>query len=819
MTRPLVVALALAAWLAAWPATAGVTQQVSVGARAIGMGGAFSSIADDATAPFWNPAGLPGIGHQEISGTHADLYGASIQDDFISFVLPLSPHHAVASDWYHSGLDDPELNFAENRFDLAYGGQFHSILAVGATAKYLTRTTGLDGTTVRHGGGVGMDLGALARPIRGLALALVAQDVFDTRVDYADGGSTVVYPRNVRLGASYRPRPWGVVAMDLDDRVHLGAEIVPIGPLSLRGGVQWEKQGESETIWSTGIGLKASIFRFDYANELRSDLGTTHYFGLSMQFNFNPSQIRIEGVENKDVYASLYKRYAQEPVALVKVQNLSDRPLSVTFDSYIPELMDAPTERAVDLNPRKITTVPVLVNLSPDKALALPPEEGRHVRLDLSATYQSERLPRTDRTHRSLYAFGRGAINWGDGVDQAAAYVTQQDPVVDQFAGAAAREAALLPETPAPLQNIQTTAAIFDALASCGVAYVADPDNPFGTISEEPHAVDTVRYPRETLSQGKGDCDDTTVLLAALLENVGIATRFVDGPGHIFLLFDSGVHERNRIALCVDPDLTVTADRRVWIPLETTALKDGFAEAWRLGSQIYADWSRAGQATVVDVEAAQQRYQPGQPPSGSSSVPQPDAGRLRSALTRDLERITGWRTEYLAQFRSGADTLAITPEGLEELAHAQLLAGRCKEALALISRTVPKVSTARSAANRGVVLGVCRQWAEAISSLEAALASDPSDRGVEMDLGLVLLAAGQSQRGQATLTRVVSDLGGYSAACGFLKLSSETSPTRQARETESMAELRSALRAAAGAGPWPRTIRLDDRAGDLYWKR
>ena len=40
--------------------------QVPVGPRGLAMGGAFSSVADDATAVFWNPAGLSRIGNQEI---------------------------------------------------------------------------------------------------------------------------------------------------------------------------------------------------------------------------------------------------------------------------------------------------------------------------------------------------------------------------------------------------------------------------------------------------------------------------------------------------------------------------------------------------------------------------------------------------------------------------------------------------------------------------------------------------------------------------------------------------------------------------------
>ena len=79
--------------------------------------------------------------------------------------------------------------------------------------------------------------------------------------------------------------------------------------------------------------------------------------------------------------------------------------------------------------------------------------------------------------------------------------------------------------------------------------------------------MDTVQYPRETLAKRAGDCDDTSVLVAALLENVGVPTQFVDVPGHLFLLVGTGIHERNRLALGLPEDLSVVSGDEVWIPL------------------------------------------------------------------------------------------------------------------------------------------------------------------------------------------------------------------------------------------------------------
>src|SRR3989338_2646899 len=47
---------------------------VGSGARAIGMGGAFIAIADDATAASWNPAGLVQLEKPEISAVGSFFY-------------------------------------------------------------------------------------------------------------------------------------------------------------------------------------------------------------------------------------------------------------------------------------------------------------------------------------------------------------------------------------------------------------------------------------------------------------------------------------------------------------------------------------------------------------------------------------------------------------------------------------------------------------------------------------------------------------------------------------------------------------------------
>src|ERR1035438_1639114 len=57
------------------------------GARSLAMGAAFVGVADDASATYWNPAGLSQITRKELTLMRATLF-ADTTYDFYSFVMP-----------------------------------------------------------------------------------------------------------------------------------------------------------------------------------------------------------------------------------------------------------------------------------------------------------------------------------------------------------------------------------------------------------------------------------------------------------------------------------------------------------------------------------------------------------------------------------------------------------------------------------------------------------------------------------------------------------------------------------------------------------
>lgn len=104
--------LIVAAGLAA-AAPAGATKyaaeflKIPVGARAMGMGGAFTAVADDATAPWWNPAGMAFLPYREVLPQHQEKFGTLANHDYIGAVFPLG-----GTKQKHSALGVGLLRFA-----------------------------------------------------------------------------------------------------------------------------------------------------------------------------------------------------------------------------------------------------------------------------------------------------------------------------------------------------------------------------------------------------------------------------------------------------------------------------------------------------------------------------------------------------------------------------------------------------------------------------------------------------------------------------------------------------------------------------------
>lgn len=305
-----------------------------VGARALAMGGAYVAVADDATANYWNPAGLPFVRGPEIGFSHVTMFDELANFDAFTLSVPVGRTIGLGLTWIRLGVDniprydallgtssdrigqahpewrsdgEAEGTFSDTEqayvfsvakrfdFDLFMGGGLTPVMipiefALGASGKYISQS--LDD---RRGTGQGFDLGTLLRigltsespeiSPRYISLGFAMQNVgtkltWDTDGDYQDEVT-----RSLRVGLAFSQALSslsGVVtlAVQLDDQygqdIRYGGEYAFRDMLFLRGGADVND-------FTAGAGLKLYMVRLDYAF-VGYELGNTHRLSAAMVF-------------------------------------------------------------------------------------------------------------------------------------------------------------------------------------------------------------------------------------------------------------------------------------------------------------------------------------------------------------------------------------------------------------------------------------------------------------------------------------------------------------------------------------------------------
>jgi hypothetical protein len=270
--------------------------KLGIGARAVGMGEAFVASADDATALFWNPAGLC-----QISGVHLGLMHAEwFQDvrlEYMGAVLGRAEDAFGLSFTFNTAgqierRDQPTAlplgTFSAH--DLALSGSYArragQSLSLGATLKILYEKIHLD-----DGWGWAGDAGFLYHtPLQGV---MAGGSISNLGPQMKLRQEKFKLPTSYRLGLSYRPAflrfpETGVIlAADLvkpvDNRLrfHWGGELGWRRLAALRAGYDL---GYDEKSFSAGVGVSQGRWRIDYAFvPYSSALGDTHRISLGIE--------------------------------------------------------------------------------------------------------------------------------------------------------------------------------------------------------------------------------------------------------------------------------------------------------------------------------------------------------------------------------------------------------------------------------------------------------------------------------------------------------------------------------------------------------
>ena len=415
------------------------------------------------------------------------------------------------------------------------------------------------------------------------------------------------------------------------------------------------------TYKSLKAGTDPSTFDHDYNASVQAAVGFEFLGGATLAFwganvaesAFTPVEpIRIKEARVKDVFPAMAKFYETNPFATISVENRGSQPVSklrVKFEAK--DIMDLPAESDV------VDTIPpglgksISLNAAFNKAVFdVGRSEPKEIQGKLTIEYEIG-SKKHEQVHTAAFTvYGRNAIVWDD-MRKLASFVTPREDGVKTFAATVLTNSKQV----STVKSINNAAVLFDALTAYGLTYVSDPSAPFSYFEGNAEAVDTVNFPFETLRNKTGDCDDLTSLYASLLESAGIPTALVDVPGHVFVMFDSGLSPDEMHDYVGTDTGYLAKNGSAWIPVEITALGKPFNQAWQLGSGELKKWSGLNQFNAVETEPAQSLFPPAPPDFGAT----PDGfrhldGSKFASLSGDDSNKLG-KTEANAQAKAVAD--------------------------------------------------------------------------------------------------------------------------------------------------------------------
>ncbi len=655
--------------------------------RAVGMAGSFVAVADGPTALVWNPAGL--VGHP-FPAANIGLRLNPFDTFYLTFANPISTVSTLGWGWarHTIGGDDPDQPRALDRLSIGVGTQLEDRVSYGVSVSYLNPEFQVAADSTAEGVGLTIDTGAMLDVTDRLRVAVAVYDLANAKVWRSGGRIERLSKRTVRVGVAYRPSSSFVASAQVDRGVRVGAEAFPLTNFGLRFGVGYTKGS-----WTVGFGAshRIDLLRTEYSMGGAGAGRHTHDVALSFALPRGHGAAQISQLRIRPLFASLSKAYTLQPVATAIVSNPTSTPLTARVELSFPDHAPVPSIAEVNLRPYARKRVYLRTMLS---EAAVASNDDQPVMGTVSLVNPNTGVVFRRESVRT-FLYRRGAITWDD-VRKAAAFVTPADPSVRHFVRESLRPyRAELEMLPDGMDLVTRAMVLFEATATHAVTYQVDPNTPYAEVHSEitafgepdaadslaadmiaaafgptfaparsarpsgggirsvldfialPYtalvgpgdpqlAVDDVQYPAELLRSRSGDCDDTTVLLCALLECAGVSTAFVESPEHLFMMFDTGlpVSEDSYVLPC-PREMFVELDGTYWVPLETTMLREGFMQAWRHASEVVAEGD--GSVATTTMRTAWSSYAPAdflatgyEPPS----VPDIDSVRTRVEARR-----------------------------------------------------------------------------------------------------------------------------------------------------------------------------------------
>lgn len=337
--------------------------------------------------------------------------------------------------------------------------------------------------------------------------------------------------------------------------------------------------------WALSLSLQYHFCQFetDHTNSgLAFNTGFCYLFGKEREL-FRVKEIRMIV---KDIYPVYYSFYNTYPLALISIQNRVGYPIEVNVHTELEGFSERKHESGfTSIESGKTQDIPIHAVFGNN---ILQTAQRKTAIMDLEIEV---RAGVTHRKQLSAELVIHSRNSWNGEMDKLRLFLTPEDPMIREFILDVIEEYQHLHDEPP--DRFQFVRQVFNRLQTQGIDYHPDPNIPF-------YGDDRVQFASETLKLGRGDCDDLVVLVASLLESYGIPTSFIEVHhpkkelAHLYILFQTGLtpsqghlisHNEKRYVIRENS----VGEKFIWIPLETTLLREGFESAWKSAALAYLE--------------------------------------------------------------------------------------------------------------------------------------------------------------------------------------------------------------------------------------
>lgn len=277
--------------------------KIGTGARPAALGGAYTAIAGDVDAMYYNPGGLAQLSKRELGATHAEwLLGTRF--DFIGFAQPTAngTFGLGVTRLASGGQEGRDANrqatggfeASDTAYTLSYGRRLRDMRSSGAGANLKLLRSEIGGYSAQT---VAVDLGVQHRfSDKPLSLGAAVLNI-GRGMKFMEQRDPL--PLTISLGGAYRVAGPLNVALDIRREIHdqrtdigIGTEYALLPSFALRMGYASQYTGRAGGSGAmgalgglgAGLGISRKSYRADYTFTPFGDLGNVQRLSLGARF-------------------------------------------------------------------------------------------------------------------------------------------------------------------------------------------------------------------------------------------------------------------------------------------------------------------------------------------------------------------------------------------------------------------------------------------------------------------------------------------------------------------------------------------------------